>query len=300
MNKDLSHLPENKRNDLQRVVAIVREHCPAAGVIILFGSYARGDWKELKDLAPDRKSGHPSDYDILILTKDEKGCSAGVVNTINRVCHSAGLSATTRAIHHDIGYMNRRIETGRYFFTDIIAEGRVLYDDGTLELAVEKVLSPAEKLVIVQEDFNEWFGNSQQFFENHKFNLSKNWLKLAAFHLHQAAEAAYKTALIVFTGYIPDEHYLAILSEQLYDIDPAFTNVFHASNPFEDDAFTALEYAYIGARYDKRYTIDEPTVRYLAERVEELMKLTEKHCREKIAALQQLAESEGARIRKPG
>ncbi|MEJ2622502.1 MAG: nucleotidyltransferase domain-containing protein [Candidatus Thiodiazotropha sp.] len=47
MNTDLTSLPESKRSDLQRIVALVREHCPAVGMIILYGSYARGDWKEL-------------------------------------------------------------------------------------------------------------------------------------------------------------------------------------------------------------------------------------------------------------
>ncbi len=286
MNKDLSHLPQNKRDDLQRVVEIVREHCPTAGMIILFGSYARGDFKELKDLAPDRKSGHPSDYDILILTSEDEECGAGTINQINMYSLNAGLSATVRAIHHDIDFMNRRIETGRYFFSDIVADGRMLFDDGSLELAEEKVLSPAERLEIVQEDYAEWFGNAQQFFGTYELIYPKGWLKLSAFNLHQAAESAYKTALIVFTGYIPDEHYLAILGSRLDEVDPAFMKVFHASNQFEEDAFTALEYAYIGARYDKRYTIDEPTVLYLAERVEALLKLTEVRCLEKISDLE--------------
>lgn len=45
----------------------------------------------------------------------------------------------------------------------------------------------------------------------------------------------------------------------------------------------ALEYTYIGARYDDRYSIDEPMV---TERVGELLKLTEVRCRGKIAALE--------------
>ncbi|MCU7934909.1 MAG: hypothetical protein KZQ99_08525 [Candidatus Thiodiazotropha sp. (ex Dulcina madagascariensis)] len=45
-------------------------------------------------------------------------------------------------------------------------------------------------------------------------------------------------------------------------------------------------YAYIGARYNKRYTIDERTVTYLAAQVEALLQLTEGQCCEKTAALQ--------------
>lgn len=291
MNTDLTHLPQNKQDDLQKIVAVVRKHCPEAGMIILYGSYARGDYKELKDLAPDRKSGHPSDYDILAIIGDEGNCGSQAWQLIVDECTEAKLSATPRFIHHDLDYVNRKLEIGQYFFSDIIDEGKLLYDAGTMELAERKELSPEERLQIAQEDYAEWFGNSQQFFENHKFNLSKGWLKLAAFHLHQAAEAAYKAVLIIFNGYIPDEHYLSYLGSQAAQLDPAFDTraIFQSDTEFAHDAFTALEYAYIGARYDKRYTIDEPTVTYLAERVEALLQLTEERCNEKIAVLQKAA-----------
>ncbi|SCZ59895.1 nucleotidyltransferase domain-containing protein [Thiohalomonas denitrificans] len=38
--------------------------------VILFGSYARGDWKEAAALKPDRCLGHASDYDILAVTEE--------------------------------------------------------------------------------------------------------------------------------------------------------------------------------------------------------------------------------------
>lgn len=287
MNTNLTHLPKNKQNDLQKIVAIVRKHCPKAGMIILFGSYARGDYKELKDLAPDRKSGHPSDYDILAIIGDEVNCGSQAWQLIVDECTEAKLSATPRFIHHDLDYVNRKLEIGQYFFSDIIDEGKLLYDAGTMELAERKELSAEERLQIAQEDYAEWFGSAEQFFEGYKFYHSKDYLKKAAFSLHQAAEAAYKATLIIFTGYIPDEHYLFILGGQAAQIDPAFDTraIFKSEDEFTRDAFTALEYAYIGARYDKRYTIDEPTVTYLAERVEALLQLTEERCQEKLTAL---------------
>lgn len=292
MNSDLKHLPQNKQDDLQKIVAIVRKHCPEAGMIILYGSYARGDYKELKDLAPDRKSGHPSDYDILAILGEEGNCGSQAWQLIVDECTEAKLSATPRFIHHDLHYVNRKLEIGQYFFSDIIGEGKLLYDAGTMELAERKELSPEERLQIAQGDFAEWFGSAEQFFEGYKFYHSKDYLKKAAFSLHQAAEAAYKAALIIFTGYIPDEHYLLILGGQAAQIDPAFDTkaIFKSDTEFAHDAFTELEYAYIGARYDKRYTIDETTVTYLAERVEALLQLTEERCNEKIAALQKASQ----------
>ncbi|MEJ2046075.1 MAG: HEPN domain-containing protein [Reinekea sp.] len=294
MNSDLTHLPQNKQDDLRQITAIVRQHCPQAGMIILFGSYARGDYRELKDLAPDRKSGHPSDYDILVVVNvvnaanQESDAGAAAQQQIENECIAAGLSATPRFIYHDLSYLNRKLEIGQYFFSDIVNEGKLLYGAEGIKLAGARELSAKERLNIAQEDFAEWFGSAKEFFEGYRFYHSKGYLKKAAFSLHQSTEAAYKAALIIFTGYLPDEHYLALLGRQASKIDPAFDAraIFQTDSELGYDAFTTLEYAYIGARYEKRYSVDATTVRYLADRVEVLLELTERLCDEKIAVLE--------------
>ncbi|MCB2263611.1 MAG: hypothetical protein LGR52_11870 [Candidatus Thiosymbion ectosymbiont of Robbea hypermnestra] len=50
MKTSLEHLPEQKRQELQRVIEIIREEIDL-DMLILFGSYARGDWVE--DLDPE-------------------------------------------------------------------------------------------------------------------------------------------------------------------------------------------------------------------------------------------------------
>jgi len=92
-------------------------------MIILFGSYTRGGWKESMDLAPDRKSGHVSDYDILAISEEEGECDSLAWQEIVKACSRAGLSATPRFINHDIRFVNRKLEVGQYFFSDIVAEG---------------------------------------------------------------------------------------------------------------------------------------------------------------------------------
>jgi predicted nucleotidyltransferase len=68
MKHSIDHLPKIKQDELQNIVAIIRQNCSDVEKIILFGSYARGNYKEAKDLEPNRKSGHISDYDILAIT----------------------------------------------------------------------------------------------------------------------------------------------------------------------------------------------------------------------------------------
>ena len=88
MKISLNHLPQRKKGELARIVSIIRESAPQAEMIILYGSYARGDYKEQKDLAPDRKSGHVSDYDILVVTSEKKtATNAGLWHNVTEKCH---------------------------------------------------------------------------------------------------------------------------------------------------------------------------------------------------------------------
>jgi len=77
MRKSLSHLPKHKRSELKLIIEQIRK-LSEPEMIILYGSYARGDYKEEKDLAPDRKSGHVSDYDILVVTAEKKTASNAI------------------------------------------------------------------------------------------------------------------------------------------------------------------------------------------------------------------------------
>jgi hypothetical protein len=46
MRKSLAHLPKHKRDELKLVTEIILDECPTVLTIVLFGSYARGDWVE--------------------------------------------------------------------------------------------------------------------------------------------------------------------------------------------------------------------------------------------------------------
>lgn len=70
MKTSLSHLPENKQHEIQRIAEIIREVVNPEK-IVLFGSYAKGTWVE--DRYTDKHGtlyGYISDYDFLVVTKD--------------------------------------------------------------------------------------------------------------------------------------------------------------------------------------------------------------------------------------
>jgi predicted nucleotidyltransferase len=72
MKTTLSHLPQHKQDQLKALTQIILDKVPAE-MIILFGSYARGDWVE----DYQEKYEYVSDFDILIVTKDRHTAKHG-------------------------------------------------------------------------------------------------------------------------------------------------------------------------------------------------------------------------------
>lgn len=286
MESTLDYLPADKQHELRSIDETIRRLCKDVEMVILFGSYARGDYREEKDLSPQRKSGHVSDYDILVVTQHKAtALDVGIWDEITRQVNVPGLSAPVKIITHDIQELNIKLAEGQYFYTDIRKEGRVLYDSGRYTLSEPGELSDADRQRIAQDHFDHWFQSAQSFMKNYRFNCEQNDHRMAAFMLHQAAEASYKTLLLVFTNYNPNEHLLDLLIAQTSEFSPELKDVFPRSTQEEKDLFGLLDYAYIGARYDPGYQISPSGLEYLASRVKMLMAVVESTCKQKIAGI---------------
>ena len=282
MKKSLSHLPEYKREELKLLVEKIRTFLEPE-MIILYGSYARGDYKEQKDLAPDRKSGHVSDYDILVITSEKKTAgNTSLWNNVAKKCDKLKLSTHARIIAHDIQFLNIQLAEDHYFFADIKKEGCMLYDSGNHKLARKRKLKPAEQKRIAQDHFDHWFTSAKSFYRRFKNAFEEPDYKNAAFQLHQAAEHSYKAILLVFTGYNPNEHYLWMLGDMAAEHCPDLPGVLPRETDEEKELFELLDYAYMGARFDPDYKITKKQLEYLAGRVKVLQRLTKKICKEKI------------------
>ncbi|MDD5728010.1 MAG: HEPN domain-containing protein [Victivallales bacterium] len=289
METSLEHLSPEKRELLERAVAIIREMCDDVEMIILFGSHARGDYRDEEDLPDDRKSGAPSDFDILAVCKHRATAAHHRLwHSIEEHCNGRLPDKPFRIIAHDVAYIKKRLKQIHYFFSDIVREGRLLYDSGKYKLNVGKELSPEEQTEVMEEHFKLWFESSKDFFINYSQTFAREGYRNAAFQLHQAAESSYKALLLVFTNYCPHNHFLAAANEQVQEILPDMEEIFPCANEAENDRFKNFDYAYIGARYDPKYEISREDLEYLAGRVKRLLELTVKFCRKRIAASRDL------------
>jgi predicted nucleotidyltransferase len=152
MKTTIDHLPEDKQAKLRAITSIFtepREGAPV-GMLILFGSHARGDWVE------DAETGYKSDYDFLVVVDTEEQAADVMLwaELERRVRAIIGETPLTLIVH-DVKFVNREIRIGQYFFSDIANEGVMLYDSRRFTLAKPKALNAEERLALAERNFCE-------------------------------------------------------------------------------------------------------------------------------------------------
>jgi len=283
MKDSLDHLPQRKGGELARIVSIIRESVPQAEMIILFGSYARGD--AVEDITVDGHTTYEysSDFDILVIVKSKSlADNLDLWYSIEDEACKLPVQTPVKIIAHEINFVNSKLKKGQYFFSDIKKEGITLYDSKKFELAEPKELTPQERLGQAKADFKQWFTSANEFYDDFEINLGKQRYKKAAFYLHQAAECYYGAVLLVYTNYKPKTHDLDTLRRLAANHDPAFFTAFPLRTKQERDRFDLLRQAYVGARYHEDYKITGQQLKYLARCAELLRDQTETSCSTKM------------------
>lgn len=175
----LAHLPDRKRRELERAAQILFDELEESlktklsekgrrGRIlklILFGSYARGDWVE------DRKSGYSSDYDLLVVVnygsfaEQYEAWEKAAERFLQELTITRRLSTPVNFIVHTLTDFNDQLTHGRPFFVDIARDGIVLYELPGYPLTSPKTLAPEEARAEAQRHFDHWFPNAVRRFE---------------------------------------------------------------------------------------------------------------------------------------
>ena len=285
----LAHLPPNKQKELAAIQEIIRKHVPAE-MIILFGSYARGDWVEDSYREDGTTYEYISDFDILVVSKKEIDPMDRRWRAVEAIIERRPLLTKAAIINHDISFLNEKIRHNYYFFVDIVREGIMLYDSGKYELAAPQKLTPKKRLEKAEDYFAYWLEKGDESYRHYGYAIKDKGYNKAAFELHQATENYYASISLVFTDYKPKTHDLKDLCRRANKIHKALQGIFPCQTEEEEYRFELLRRAYVEARYDKNYRITAEELQYLAERVQLLRALTDKLCQEEIAELQKKME----------
>jgi len=286
MKKSLKHLPQKKRDELKNIAAIICKKCDDVEMIVLFGSYARGDYREPQDVMENKPGLRKvSDYDILVVTGTEKsGRDLSLWARVSRFCEENGLKTYVNITAHDIETLNVKLSEGQYFFSDAKEEGIVLYDSKKFKLAEKRKLTNKEQGKISQKYFDEYFQAANTFFLQYKNALKIGDSKNSSFQLHQAAEHAYKCIISVFSNgrHLPKDHFLTNLACRVNKFHSELKTLFSQKNRREEKRFETFEYAYIGARYDPDFMMLKADQEILDQDVKKLIGITKEICEAKI------------------
>jgi hypothetical protein len=214
MKTSLDHLPDDKRAKLVELAALFREAVPL-GLLVLFGSHARGDWVD------DDETGYRSDFDLLAVVRDPKQAGdLALWRGLEARFRGATAPTPVTLIAHDLKFVNREIRMGQYFFGDIANEGVLLYAGEKLDFAKPKALNDRERLALGEHNFTYWFDSASGFFRGCRDFIGRGLLSHAAFLLHQAAERYYHAASLVLSGYKDRTHDLEKLAQKAAEQHP--------------------------------------------------------------------------------
>ena len=293
MRSDLDHLPAAKRDELRMIVRILFEEFADALAgrnapfrkagrilkVILFGSYARGDW------VADPVGGYYSDYDLLVVVNNDE--LADVVeywsmaedHLVREATLTGHIGTPVNFIVHSHSDLNRQLRRGRPFFLDIVRDGIALYEAPDHPLDSVTVLSDAEAHAEAQRHFDTWYPSAGKFIRAGEFLREDDAPKEAAFQFHQATERLYHCVLLVLSLYSPKSHKLNILRSQAERLAPELISAWPRDTRAAKRSFELLRRAYDEARYSEHYRVSDEELAWLSERVSVLHGLVGEACR---------------------
>ncbi len=300
MPRTLDHLPAGKRAELAFVVELLTagfdeerstrwaQHLKNGQIlrIILYGSYARGDWVE------DPVGRYFSDYDLLVVVADEKHADVlefwgtAEKRLLAELSSGERLRTPVNFIVHTQAEVDDALTRGRYFFMDIMADGvELLSAPDAPAFAEPQPLAPDVALAETQAHYEDWIPSAAKALKGARFYIAEGDFNDAAFLLHQAAERLYNGVLLVTTLYTPKSHNLIRLRNLAEQIDPTLIDVWPTETKAERRGFELLKQAYVKARYSRRYKVTAEELAWMIERIELLQARVIALCEARLAAL---------------
>ncbi|MFN3808100.1 HEPN domain-containing protein [Asticcacaulis sp.] len=292
----LDHLPDSKRRELEHVVKVLFDSFEGATQtklsekrksgrilkLILFGSYARGDWVE------DHLSGYRSDYDLLVVVNTQEFTdlqeywSEADDRFTREYTLTHELKTPVSFIVHSLADVNDQLARGRPFFSDIVKDGVMLYEAEGHPLAKTTPLKPELAQTEAQGYFSQWMDRASYNLTLAGYSIADAQWNHAAFNLHQTAEALYHCMLLTLTLYSPKSHRLTFLRSQAEGLDQTLRTVWPENDRFARRCFAKLQRAYVEARYSAEYQIDLAELTWLKERIETLKGVVKAICEAKV------------------
>lgn len=296
MKQSIRRLPKCTQEELNILLELIKHYIPTCEMIILFGSYARGEyvlWDERVEFGIH--TSYQSDLDIMLVLYQshtriaEHRLREKVLPRYHKALEGRR-HASPQFIVEDSGILNKELEKQQYFYTEIVKDGIKLYDTKAFKLAKPRKLSFREIKEIAVSEFDTFYPDGKGFIKAGKMHYDDECYRLGSFQLHQSCERFYCSISLVFTNYRPKTHKLAELAALVKEYSRDLSTIFPQNTDFEKRCYDLLCRAYIEARYNKDFVVTKEELEYMIERAEVLKEITKQICTEKIASYDKLIE----------
>ncbi|MEN5232923.1 nucleotidyltransferase domain-containing protein [Sphingobacterium faecium] len=277
-------LPEHKIKELQSIKAIITEFVDP-DMIILYGSYARGEFKDQVYIKNGIRYFYISDYDIIVVTNKTNIKEYELANELEK---RISARPDINFFMYDIKYLNQELVTGNFFFVPVYFEGVMLYDNGKSQLCTPKPLSIDQIRKNITEYYDFWMGNAETFFAHFHFDYElmlqgKSRAGLNAWFLFQTVESIYSTLQLVFIGIKPKLHNLYKYRRSVSSISEELNAIFpDVQEGNERRLFDLLNRAYISGKYKIDFEVDIEDLKEISSRLGEMIEVTHRLCTDRI------------------
>jgi len=314
MRSDLTHLPGGKRRELERVIEIFfqgfrevtqdatgRRKTGRILKVILFGSYARGDWVD----APFDSNQYISDYDILVIVNQKELTDrARYWEETEQRLHDAYqvekfIRAPVNFLVHSLQQVNDGLSHGRLLFMEIAKDGVALYESDDRALAEPKPKTPAQAYVAAKDYFDDKFPAAMRWFEGAEFFQEKGYFSNAAFLLHQTTETLYKSVLLTLTFYAPRNPDVLALRSMAEGLDQRLFDAWPRGTHAERARYQKLKDAYRKGQHSKHFEISAEELDWLRVRIQILGERVHAVCTDRIDVLKAEAKKPSEPAREP-
>ncbi len=308
MRTDLDHLPAVKQRELQRVVEILFQRFREATQdatsqrksarilkVILFGSYARGDWID----APLDSNEYKSDYDILVIVSQKEMADRVRFweEAEQRLYDAYQVEKIIRTpvnfIVHSLQQVNDGLAHGRLLFMEIAKDGVALYQSDDKPLAEPKPKTPEQAYLAAKEYFDEKFTDAMRWFHIAEMTQKEgdSYFRYAAFLFQQSTENLYKCVLSTLTFYAPRNPNIQFLRQMAEGLDRRLFDAWPRATRAERAMFQKLKDAYRKGQHSKHFEISREELDWLRSRIHVLGERVHDVCTDRIATLKAAAEA---------
>ncbi|MDE1191829.1 MAG: HEPN domain-containing protein [Arachidicoccus sp.] len=168
---------------------------------------------------------------------------------------------------HNEGNLKENLSRGHIFYSLHCMNENIVYDNSKTEYPVPTLLTINEMKQQIKEGFQQDIQKAINFREAAELLMENKSSQIVAFFLHQSIELTYRNVLKHLEGYDKKTHSLQALRKYIRRSAPQLYTIFNDDTQEKKQMNEILEDAYISARYNSDFNIEDTIISNILNQV---------------------------------